>query len=89
MNRRKLPFLSFVKKPWKDLRTGWVVLRSSSNFPCILTCLQKKRYSIWIEHVHVCEKENDIKKFLNLINIEHNIHLKSGEIQVNKLTNRS
>lgn len=40
----------------------------------------KKRYCILIEHIQVCETQNDIIKFLNLINVEHNIHLKYGEI---------
>ncbi|MGJ7912451.1 hypothetical protein [Neobacillus sp. LXY-1] len=74
-NRSKLPILSILKKPWKDLRKGWYVLKSGTNFPCILTCIQKNRYSVWIEHIQVCENKNDAVKFINLINTEHNIHL--------------
>lgn len=82
--RSRLPFLSIMKKPWKDLRNGWYVLKSSAKFPCILTCIQKKRYSIWIEHLHVCENQNDAIKFVNLINTEHNIYLKSeGFAEIN------
>jgi hypothetical protein len=77
--RKMLNVLSFMKKPWKDLKEGWYVLNSSTNFPMILTCIQKKRYSVWIEHIRVCETEVDIKKFLNLINLEHNINLTAPE----------
>jgi hypothetical protein len=81
--RSRLRFLSIVKKPWKDLRKGWYVLKSSDNFPCTLTCIQKKRYSIWIEHIKVCETEGDIKKFLDLLNLEHDIKLFSEMLRIN------
>jgi hypothetical protein len=74
-NRRRLPYLSIIKKPWINLGKGWYVLKSSTNYPMILTCLQKKRYSIWIEHIQVCENSNDAIKFINLINTVHNIQL--------------
>ena len=73
--RSKLPILTILKKPWKDFRKGWYVIKSSANFPCILTCIQKKRYSVWIEHIKVCETKSDAVKFINSINAEHNIHL--------------
>ncbi len=41
----------------------------------VLTCVQKKQFSIWIEHIHVCETEEDISTFLNLVNREHSIEL--------------
>ncbi|MFB6468141.1 hypothetical protein ACE38V_15245 [Cytobacillus sp. Hz8] len=80
-NRTRLPFLTVIKEPWKNLSDGWFILQSSTNFPCVLTCIQKKRNSVWIEHVQVCENQNDRIKFLNLINHAHNIHLVSKEIQ--------
>jgi len=86
--KSKLKFYLILKKPWKDLRKGWYVLKSSTNFPCVLTCIQKKRYSIWIEHIQVCEDKNDAVKFINLINTEHNIHLNSegfAEIDYKKI----
>lgn len=73
--RSKLPILSILKKPWKDLREGWYVLKSDDHFPSILTCIQKNRYSVWIEHIQVCENQCDAIKFINLINAEHNIQL--------------
>lgn len=73
--RSRLHFLSFMKKPWKDLKEGWYVIKSSSYFPCTLTCIQKKHYSVWIEHIQVCENKNDAIKCINLINTEHNIQL--------------
>ncbi|WML44630.1 hypothetical protein [Neobacillus sp. PS3-40] len=39
--RRRLHFFFMVRKPWKDLRKGWYVLKSSTNYPMILTCIQK------------------------------------------------
>jgi hypothetical protein len=79
--RSRLHFLSFMKKPWKDLKKGWYVIKSSSHFPCILTCIQKKRYSVWIEHIQVCENKNDAIKFINLINTEHNIQLTAKDLE--------
>jgi hypothetical protein len=73
--RRKLNFLLPMKKPWKEIPKGWYVLKSGYDFPMALTCIQKKRYAIWIEHIKVCETEEDIKKFLNLVNLEHNVNL--------------
>jgi hypothetical protein len=73
--RSRLPYISILKKPWKSLQEGWYVLKSSSHCPYILTCIQKKRYSIWIEHIQVCENKNDARKFLNFINTEHNLLL--------------
>jgi hypothetical protein len=81
--RKRLHVLSIMKKPWKDLRKGWYVLKSNTDYPMILTCIQKKRYSIWIEHIQVCETEEDIKRFLNLVNIEHNIKLTSNVLRIN------
>jgi hypothetical protein len=73
--RRKLPILTIWKKPWKNLRKGWYVLKSTKGFPMVLTCVQKKQFSIWIEHIQVCETEEDISTFLNLVNREHSIKL--------------
>ncbi|MED4226970.1 hypothetical protein [Neobacillus cucumis] len=80
--RSRLHVLSIVKKPWRNLSKGWYVLRSSSDYPMNLTCIQKKRYSIWIEPIQVCEDQNDAIKFLNIINKEHNIHLQYEDLQL-------
>jgi hypothetical protein len=73
--RRKLPILTIWKRPWKNLRKGWYVLKSTNDFPTVLTCIQKKQFSIWVEHIQVCETEEDIRTFLNLVNTEHSIKL--------------
>jgi hypothetical protein len=73
--RRKLPILTIWKRPWKDLRKGWYVLKSTNDFPMVLTCIQKKQFSIWVEHIQICETEDDITTFLNLVNTEHSIKL--------------
>lgn len=73
--RRKLPILTIWKRPWKDLRKGWYVLKSTNDFPMVLTCIQKKQFSIWVEHKQVCENEEDFRTFLNLVNKEHSIKL--------------
>lgn len=74
-SRRKLQAMAIIRKPWKDLKKGWYVLKSSNNFPMVLTCVQKKQISIWIEHIKVCESQEDVKKFINLVNLEHHIKL--------------
>jgi hypothetical protein len=73
--RSKLPIFTIWKRPWKDLKKGWYVLNSTNDFPMVLTCIRKKQFSIWIEHIQVCEAQEDIRIFLNLVNKEHNIKL--------------
>ncbi|MCQ6277716.1 hypothetical protein [Bacillus sp. EB600] len=80
-NRSKLPFISIFNKPLKGLERGMVCIKINQPFPMHTFMYTKKVYSIWIERIHVCETENDLKNFLNLINVEHNINLKLGEIQ--------
>jgi hypothetical protein len=64
---------------WVGEQPGWYIIISSKNFPCTITCLQKTGQTVWIEHVGVCETQNDMKKLINIINIEHNIHLSLKE----------
>ena len=64
-----------MKKPWKELPKGWYVLISSNDFPLTLICIQKKSYSIWIEHIKACETEEHIKQFMKLLILEHNVNL--------------
>ena len=73
--RRRLNFILTMKKPWKELPKGWYVLKSGNDFPMALICIQKKSYSIWIEHIKACETEEHIKQFINLVNLEHNVNL--------------
>jgi hypothetical protein len=73
--RRRLYFLLTRKRAWKELPKGWYVLKTGNDFPVALICIQKKSYSIWIEHIKVCEKEEHIKQFINLVNLEHNVNL--------------
>jgi hypothetical protein len=80
--RYKLPNNIKHQENWQGKKTGWYLIRSCKHFPCTLTCINKTKNSIWIEHVCVCESNNDIKKFLNLINLEHNIHLIPGDIPI-------
>jgi hypothetical protein len=72
--RIKLPN-NINQENWNGKKTGWYIIRSCKNYPCTMTCIQKTKHSIWIKHVCVCESNNDLKKFLNLINLEHNIKL--------------
>ncbi|MGG3471377.1 hypothetical protein ABES02_28385 [Neobacillus pocheonensis] len=73
--RIKLPNNIKHQENWIEKKTGWYIIKSYNHFPCTLTCIQKTKYNIWIEHICVCESNNDIKKLLNLINLEHNIKL--------------
>ncbi len=60
---------------WIGKQPGWYVIKSSKYFPCTITCVQKTRHTVWIEHVGICETQNDMKRLINIINLEHNIHL--------------
>jgi hypothetical protein len=79
--RKRLYVLPNVKTPWSNISKGWYVLKSNSNFPIVLTCIQKRWFSIWIEHRKVCESEEDIKKFINSVNLEHNLNFTSDIIR--------
>ena len=80
--RIKLPNNTNYQDNWKEKKPGWYIIKSCKNFPCSMTCIQKIKYSLWIEHVCICESENDIKKFINLINLEHNVHLISDDYSI-------
>lgn len=64
---------------WENRKPGWYITKSDNSFPCTITCFQKIKNSIWIEHICICENLNDIKKYINLINFEHNVSLKIEE----------
>ncbi|AGK53699.1 hypothetical protein [Bacillus sp. 1NLA3E] len=77
--RIKLPNNTNYQENWKGKKAGWYIIKSCKHFPCSMTCIQKTNNSLWIEHIGISESENDIKKFINLINLEHNVHLISDE----------
>ncbi|MED1469208.1 hypothetical protein [Bacillus salipaludis] len=54
---------------------GWYILRSRKTYPCYVSAIQKKNFSILLEHVSVCETEGHLNEFLAKVNQEHNIQL--------------
>ncbi|MGG3466363.1 hypothetical protein ABES02_02190 [Neobacillus pocheonensis] len=75
--RSRLSIFAIFKSPWKDVKSGWYILRSRKTYPCYVSAIQKKKLSIWLEHVSVCETEEHLNEFLAKVNQEHNIQLRS------------
>ena len=73
--RPRLSIFAIFKSPWKDLKSGWYILRSRKTYPFYVSAIQKRNFSIWLEHVSVCETEEHLKEFLAKVNQEHNIQL--------------
>jgi hypothetical protein len=73
--RSRLSIFAIFKSPWKDVKSGWYILRSRKNYPFYVSAIQKKKFSIWLEHVSVCETEEHLNEFLAKVNQEHNIQL--------------
>lgn len=71
--RSRLSFQSIWKKLWKEMLPGWYVIHSRKEFPFVATCILKKRFTVWTEHVWVCEQSKDLNKFVNLINQKYKI----------------
>lgn len=62
---QRLSWLAAFKKPWKDLNSGWYVLRSRSTFPLHLSVVRKTKYGVWLEHTAVCENETELNACLD------------------------
>ena len=74
--RRTILSLSILfRKPWREMKPGWYIIRSRSQFPLIASCIRKSRWFIWLEHVRVCENLDDMKNFTYSINQKHGISL--------------
>ncbi|MCZ8513563.1 hypothetical protein O9H85_14190 [Paenibacillus filicis] len=65
------------RKPWKHVKPGWYVLRSNRDFPTHVSAIQKKRYTVWLVHVAVCENEKDLFRFIERVQRQHSIKLYS------------
>jgi hypothetical protein len=73
--RSQLPLLSTLRKPWREMKPGWYIHRSRSEFPLVATCIERKKFAVWIEHVSVCEHSADVDDFIRMINLKHGIQL--------------
>ena len=75
-NRRsRLPFKLLVKEPWRSAKTGWYVLRSRGEYPDYVAAICKRKRFAWIEHVALCETEQDLHSFMAKVNNLHKIQL--------------
>lgn len=72
---KRLRLLAAFQAPWRNLNSGWYVLRSRSTFPLHLSVFRKTKYSVWLEHAAVCENEAELMDCLNRTRQIH--HLKS------------
>ncbi len=80
--RKRLPLLTVLKEPWKNMDPGWYILRSRSQFPLHLSVVHKKKYEIWLEHAAVCENETELKDYIARVKQTHTLRsIESMEIQ--------
>ncbi|WP_150271354.1 hypothetical protein [Paenibacillus tepidiphilus] len=63
--RKKLSLLSVFRAPWSGMDTGWYIIRSRASYPCHLSVVQRRKYSIWLEHASVCENEAELAACIN------------------------
>ncbi|MFD1177339.1 hypothetical protein ACFQ3W_13670 [Paenibacillus puldeungensis] len=73
---RQLPLLSAFKKPWRNMSSGWYVLKFQKSFPVHLSIVHKTKYTVWIEHSAVCENEAEIQCCIEKAAAAHHIDLK-------------
>jgi hypothetical protein len=67
-------------EPWKDMKHGWYILRSNDGYPVHISALHKKKIFVWLEHVSVCESEEELQQFIDQVNLKHSITLKSAPL---------
>lgn len=73
--RTRLSCRLVLKEPWRSVKAGWYVLRSRNEYPNYVSAIRKGRWLVWIEHVAVCEHEEDLNTFMHKVNSLHNIEL--------------
>lgn len=73
--RSRLSIKLILKDPWRSVKPGWYVLRSREPYPNYVSAIRKGRWFAWIEHVAVCETEQDLHSFISAVNTEHRIQL--------------
>lgn len=78
--RIKLSNKKINQEYWIRKKPGWYLIKSSKDFPCLITCFQKTSNEIWIKHIAICEFDYELKRFTNLVNLEHGIQLNTDEI---------
>jgi hypothetical protein len=74
--RSRLPFFSLFTSPWKGVDSGWYIIRSRETYPFYVSAIRKKRFSVWLEHVSICENRQNFDEFVAKVNREHDIQLK-------------
>ncbi|MDQ0088094.1 hypothetical protein J2T12_001500 [Paenibacillus anaericanus] len=77
--RLRFPLSNVFRAPWKDVASGWYIVRSRKIYPLHLSAIHKKRYRIWLEHTAVCESESELFAFIEKVKFTHNVDLKLME----------
>ncbi|NEW08313.1 hypothetical protein GK047_20125 [Paenibacillus sp. SYP-B3998] len=76
-HRSLLPLrLAFIE-PWKRVKLGWYIVKSNEGYPAHVSAVQKKRLLLWLEHVALCENEEQLEQFIHQVNLRHQIALKN------------
>jgi hypothetical protein len=77
-SRSLLPLRMAFTEPWKRVKQGWYILKSNEGYPAHVSAIRKKRLLLWLEHVTVCENEEQLNQFIHQVNLRHQITLKSA-----------
>jgi len=73
---RRFSWRTAFKKPWKDVATGWYVIRSRNTYPLHLSVIRKQKFQLWLEHTAVCENEAELLSCIEKVNATHHVDLK-------------
>jgi hypothetical protein len=77
-SRSLLPLRLAFTEPWKRVKQGWYILKSNEGYPAHVSAICKKRLLLLLEHVTVCENEEQLNQFIHQVNLRHQITLKSA-----------
>ncbi len=75
--RSRLKWMTVFRNPWRSVKSGWYIIRSRKEFPYYVSAIYKGRCFAWIEHVSVCENEDDLHSFIKKVNQHHQIQLET------------
>lgn len=73
--RSRLPLKTIFVEPWRNVQRGWCVIRSRDTYPFYVCAMRRKRFTVWIEHVALCETEPELQQFLHHVQLENGIAL--------------
>ncbi|NQX60347.1 hypothetical protein [Paenibacillus qinlingensis] len=69
--RTRLSIRTIFKSPWNDVSSGLYIIKSRETYPLHVSAILKKKFFVWLEHVAVCETEEELHVFMKRVSEEH------------------